>query len=126
MTSGKFEEELDRMSAIAGRLRPGSLLLANESFASTNEREGSEIAATVLRAFLDGGVRVALVTHFFDLADRLRRIEPERTLFLRAERSPDGLRTFRIVPGDPLPTGFGLDLYRQVFGTAGAAASLTA
>ncbi len=126
MTSGKFEEELDRMSAIAGHLRPGSLLLANESFASTNEREGSEIAETVLRAFLDGGVRVALVTHFFDLADRLRRIEPERALFLRAERTPDGHRTFRVVPGDPLPTGFGFDLYREVFGRPEAGASLTA
>ncbi len=126
MTSGKFEEELDRMRAIAGHLRPGSLLLANESFASTNEREGSEIAETVLRAFLDGGVRVVLVTHFFDLADRLRRIEPERALFLRAERSPEGHRTFRIVPGEPLPTGFGFDLYRQVFGPAESGASLTA
>jgi DNA mismatch repair ATPase MutS len=43
MTSGKFDEELSRMSEIADEIRPRSLLLCNESFASTNEREGAEI-----------------------------------------------------------------------------------
>ena len=45
MKSGKFDEELRRMSDIAARITPGCLLLCNESFASTNEREGSEIRA---------------------------------------------------------------------------------
>jgi DNA mismatch repair ATPase MutS len=40
MKSGKLDEELGRMSAIVDRVAPGSILLLNESFASTNEREG--------------------------------------------------------------------------------------
>ena len=40
MTSGKFDEELSRMNALADMLGPHSLILFNESFASTNEREG--------------------------------------------------------------------------------------
>jgi DNA mismatch repair ATPase MutS len=44
MTSGKLDEELARMSDIAEQITPHSQLLCNESFASTNEREGSEIA----------------------------------------------------------------------------------
>jgi len=36
--------------------------------------------------------------------------------FLRAERGADGRRTFKLAPGEPLTTSFGLDLYRDVFG----------
>jgi hypothetical protein len=41
-------------------------------------------------------------------------------VFLRAERDPDGHRPYRIVEGEPLPTSYGEDLYRQVFGTTPA------
>jgi hypothetical protein len=44
MQRGKLDEELGRMSEIADQITPHSILLCNESFASTNEREGSEIA----------------------------------------------------------------------------------
>ena len=40
------------------------------------------------------------------------------TLFLRAERRPGGHRTFRLLPGEPLPTSYGEDVYQQVFGAA--------
>ncbi len=40
MKSGKLDEELSRMSDIADNLKPDSLVLFNESFAATNEREG--------------------------------------------------------------------------------------
>lgn len=113
---GKLEEELDRMRTIVERIRPGDLLLANESFAATNEREGSELARQVFRAHLDAGVRVVAVTHLYDLAETLHRTEAERAVFLRAEREEDGERTFRIVPGAPLPTSYGQDLYRRIFG----------
>lgn len=115
MTSGRLDEELRRMSRIVDRIRPGALLLANESFASTNEREGSDIGEDVLTALDDSGVKVVLVTHLFDLADRLRRDRAEGVLFLRAERLPDGTRTFKIRPGEALSTSFGRDLYARIF-----------
>ena len=46
MESGKLDEELARMSEIADQITPHCLVLCNESFASTNEREGSEIPGT--------------------------------------------------------------------------------
>jgi len=113
---GKLEEELNRMRTIVERIRPGDLLLANESFAATNEREGSELARQVFRAHLDVGVRVVAVTHLYDLAESLYRTEAERGVFLRAGREEDGERTFRIEPGAPLPTSYGQDLYLRVFG----------
>jgi hypothetical protein len=48
MESGKLDEELRRMNGIVGWLAPGCLLLCNQSFLSTNEREGSEIALTAV------------------------------------------------------------------------------
>jgi DNA mismatch repair ATPase MutS len=86
----------------------------NESFAATNESEGAEIGATVVRALIDAGVAVLLVTHSFELAERLRAEAETRGLFLQAERREDGQRTFRIQPGDPQPTSFGVDLYDRI------------
>ena len=116
MEKGKLDEELDRMSVTASRITPGSLLLCNESFASTNEREGSEIAGQIIRAFTEAGIRVVYVTHLYDLAQSCYGRNAGQALFLRAQRRPDGQRTFRLPPGEPLPTSYGEDLYRQVFG----------
>ncbi len=118
MESGKLDEELRRMADIAEQIRPNCLLLCNESFASTNEREGSEIARQVVRALVETGIKVVYVTHLFDLAHGFYLAELDAALFLRAERQPDGRRTFRLVEGEPLPTSFGEDAYRRIFGTA--------
>jgi DNA mismatch repair ATPase MutS len=116
MKSGKFDEELQRMSNIASEIAPDCLLLCNESFASTNEQEGSEIGREVVRALADAGVKVVFVTHLFELARSLYTEELGTVLFLRAERLADGRRTFRLVEGEPLPTSYGEDSYWRVFG----------
>ncbi len=116
MTSGKLDEELARMSEIADLATTGALVLCNESFASSNEAEGSEIGRQVVHALTESGVRVVFVTHLFDLAHSLEQEQVEAALFLRAERLPDGTRTFRIVPGEPEPTSHGGDSYQRVFG----------
>jgi hypothetical protein len=115
MESGKLDEELRRMSDIAERVRPSGMLLCNESFSSTNEREGSEIAHEVVRAMTGAGVKVLYVTHLFELADRLWRQGGAATAFLRAPRQGPGQR-FKLVEGPPEPTAYGEDLYRRVFG----------
>ncbi len=115
MESGKLDEELRRMSDVVSWLAPGSLLLCNESFASTNEREGSEIARQIVGALLERGIKVVFVTHLFDLAHRFYTEQAPGALFLRAERRGDGSRTFRMSAGEPLPTSHGQDVYRHVF-----------
>jgi DNA mismatch repair ATPase MutS len=119
MVSGRLDEELKRMSTIADWIGPHCLMLFNESFAATNEREGSEIGRQVVRALLEAGIRVFFVTHQFDLADGFRREQPESTLFLRAPRQPDGRRTFKLVVADPLPTSYGEDIYYRIGGWLG-------
>jgi hypothetical protein len=128
MVSGRLDEELKRMSTIADHIDRGCVILFNESFAATNEREGSEIARQVVRALLESGIRVFFVTHQFDFADGFRRERPDSTLFLRAPRQPDGGRTYQLAVADPLPTSYGEDIYRRIGGwlgeqTADAAAS---
>ncbi|HTX00430.1 MAG TPA: hypothetical protein VMD59_16750, partial [Acidimicrobiales bacterium] len=116
MTMGKLDEELARMSAIVQVVSARSLVLFNESFAATNEREGSEIGRQVITALLEGGMRVGLVTHLYTLAKTLRDARRASALFLRAERGADGRRSFKLVEGEPLPTSFGADLYRRMGG----------
>ena len=118
MESGKLDEELSRMSAIASQITRHSMLLCNESFASTNEREGSEIARQVIRAMLRKQIKVFFVTHMYDLAHSFHAQQLDNALFLRAERQPDGQRTFRLTEGEPLATSYGEDSYRRIFGTA--------
>ena len=119
LVSGRLDDELARMSAIADQISPGCLMLFNESFAATNEREGSEIGRQVTTALLEAGVRVFFVTHHFDLADGFRRNAAGRTLFLRAPRQPDGRRDFKLIVADPLPTSYGADIYYRIGGWLG-------
>lgn len=116
LKSGKLDEELARLNDIAEAIRPGSLFLSNESFASTNEREGSEIARQTVDALRERRIKVVAVTHLFDFAHRLAAEHRADALFLRAERRDDGSRSFKLVVGEALSTSFGQDLYTQVFG----------
>lgn len=116
MKSGKLDEELERMSHIIETITPGSLLLMNESFAATNEQEGSEIAMQVVTALLDKGIRIIFVSHFYKFARACFGRRSEHYLFLRADRQDDGSRSYRLTVGEPLTTGFGEDIYYKIFG----------
>jgi len=116
MESGKLDEELARMSQIADQITRHSILLCNESFASTNEREGSEIARQIVRAMVARRIKVFFVTHMYDLARSFYDQQHDSALFLRAQRQPDGQRTFRLAEGEPLPTSYGQDSYQKIFG----------
>jgi len=115
MESGKLDEEMRRMSAIADKIKPGSIILFNESFSSTNEKEGSEICRQITSALTESGVTVFFVTHFYDFSHSLFTAKEPLTLFLRAERMSNGERTYRISEGEPQQTSFGLDIFRKIF-----------
>lgn len=116
MKHGKLDEELSRIGRLAEVMRPGSLLLSNESFASTNEAEGSQIGLEAIRGFVAAGVRVAAVTHLYDLAETICTSGEPAAVFLRAERGENGERSYRIPAGPPLPTAYARDFYRREFG----------
>jgi DNA mismatch repair ATPase MutS len=115
MESGKFDEELSRMSDIVDNITPHSIVLFNESFAATNEREGSEIARQITRALLDMHIKVFYVTHLYELANGFYDRRMKNAIFLRAERKAGGERTFKLIEGKPLQTSFGKDVYHKIF-----------
>lgn len=118
MNSGRLDEELGRMNQIVEHIGDGSLLLLNESFATTTEKEGSVIAYDIVRALNEAGVKILMVTHLLSFANRMYeeiKGNPDSGVeFLSAERKPDGTRTFRMVRHVPEMTSFGLDLYEEI------------
>ena len=113
LKSGKLDKELEWMDRIADQVRSGDLVLFNESFASTNEREGSEIGREITEALVEGGVEVVSVSHLHQFAASFRGREGVQ--FLRAERLESGQRTFRLLPGEPEETAYGEDIYQRIF-----------
>ncbi len=117
MDHGRLEEELARMDSIVRRLTCRSMLLLNESFATTTEREGAQIATDIILALHEQKVVVLYVTHLYEFAQGMQDRKPDKTEFLRAERAEDGFRSFRIEPGEPLSTSYGEDLYAKIMTT---------
>jgi DNA mismatch repair ATPase MutS len=117
MESGKLDEELSRMSNIVDNITSNSMALFNESFAATNEREGSEIARQIICALLEKRIKIFFVTHLYEFAHSFYDKKMENAMFLRAERQADGKRTFKLSEREPLPTSYGEDLYKRIFGT---------
>jgi len=115
MKSGKLDEELSRMSDIVDNITSNSMLLLNESFAATNEREGSEIAQQIICALLEKRIEVFFVTHLYEFAHGFYSKKMDNALFLRADRQTDGKRTFKLLEGEPLETSYGEDLYHRIF-----------
>ena len=116
MKSGKFDEELSRMSDIVDHITPNSVLLCGESFSATNEREGSEIARQIVSALLETGIKIFFVTHMYDFAHGFFIGSPRKVVLLRAERLVDGRRTFKLSEAEPLQTSYGPDLYERICG----------
>jgi len=119
MESGKLDDELSRMSQIADHLTANSLLLLNEAFAATNVREGSEIARQIVAALSERQIKVYFVSHLYQFVQQLYEERTDDIIFLLAERKTDGSRTYKLIEGEPLDTGYGLDLYNRIFDDRG-------
>ncbi len=117
MSRGKLDEELSRLNDIVAHVKAHSVVLFNESFAATNEREGSEIARQIVQAFIERHIKVFFVTHLYEFAHGMYEEERPDAFFLCAERRTDGERTFRMVEGVPTQTSYGKDLYYRIFKT---------
>lgn len=117
MNSGRLDEELGRIDGIIRHLGEGSMVLLNESFATTTEEEGSEIADDVIRAMVEAGVKVLTVTHLLAFARKMYERHLPETAFLTAQRKEDGTRTYKMIAGAPELTSFGLDLYEELIGS---------
>lgn len=115
MKRGKFDDELHSMKDITDHMRKNRLILFNESFSSTDAREGSEIAVDIARALVENNIKVFFVSHLYEFASSIKENSNYSSVFLVTERSLNGDRTYKIVAGEPSKTGFGMDVYKKIF-----------
>ncbi len=116
MNSGRLDEELGRMNQIIEHLGEDSMILLNESFATTTEKEGSVIAYDIIKALTEAGVKILTVTHLISFAQRMydEAEEGQGIEFFSAQRLENGKRTFKMIQHEPELTSFGLDLYEEI------------
>ena len=112
LNNGRLSEELQRMSNMISKTVPNSLFLLNESFASTTEKEVYKIAEGIINAFYEKNITTMMVTHLYQLAKKKYDEAWDGSHFLVAERTENGTRTFKMLPGEPTYTSFGTDLFK--------------
>ncbi|MBN1411368.1 MAG: hypothetical protein JW969_11035 [Spirochaetales bacterium] len=111
--TGRFADEAKRLHENLKQATSRTLLLMNESFASTNYDESLEIAGNVLKILRLMGLRVIFSTHFHTLAGQTGEINKTSggksklislvSMIVKPEKHGEPmLRTFKIMPGPPM------------------------
>lgn len=121
MESGRLGEEAGRLRAIFSRASARSLVLMNESLASTSAAESHYLARDVLCSLRMLGARAVFVTHLHGLAADCERINSEvpgdsrvQSLITDVEDDADAVRrTFRVVPAPPRGQSYAREVARQ-------------
>ena len=120
MESGRLGEEADRLSRIFAQATRYSLILLNESLASTSPGESLYLARDIVRTLRVLGARAIYATHLHDLAagcDDLNAETPGDSLIaslvsLIQEGGGTGeiTQTYRIIPGPPRGLSYAREL----------------
>lgn len=115
LQSGKFDEELKRLSKLIDYVKPNALFLFNESFSSTNDNEASKIAKYIVENLIEKKIRIFFVTHLYEFAHLMDKENLDTVMFLKAQRTPDGQRTFKIIESKPMRKSYAEDLFSKIF-----------
>ena len=121
MESGRLGEEAGRLRDIFRRATRHSLLLLNESLASTSASESYFLARDVVCCLRMLGARALFVTHLHELAADCDAINREvagdsrvQSLISQVEDGEDGLRrTYEVVPAPPRGQSYAREIARQ-------------
>jgi len=121
MESGRLGEEAGRLREIFRRATRQSLLLLNESLASTSATESYFLARDVVCCLRMLGARALFVTHLHELAADCESINSDvagdsrvQSLISEMETGADGLRrTYRVVPAAPRGQSYAREIARQ-------------
>ena len=114
MDLGRLGEESKRLSEIFESATKQSLLLLNESFATTNVSEGMYIAKDVIKAMRYLGVRCIFNTHMHDLARNLDEVnkitQGESKVESMVTGVENGSRSFKIAIAPPQGISYAKDI----------------
>ena len=124
LEAGRFGEEARRLHLIFQRATSHSLVLLNESLASTSEGESLYLAQDIVRALSLLGVRAIFATHLHTLAEMCEQINDatqgksrlismvSRTVEFEGEQT--GVRrTYKIEAGPPMGISYARDIASQ-------------
>ena len=92
---GRLAEEVERMESIVCSLSGQSIILINESFASTRRKDGIKISMYYLRKFNEIGCSVGFVSHYYEIPELLN-VTGKCIESLRTGISDDGKRTYQV------------------------------
>lgn len=106
--NGKLLEESKRLNKDFHILKGGGLALFNESFSTTTEEEGADIAIDVLRALNFSGSHAIFVTHLMKLVNNRNLVE--NAVSLTTENS----NSYKIVEGEPLPNIYAYEMLKFI------------
>ncbi len=121
MESGRLGEEAQRLRDIFSRATRHSLILLNETLASTSAAEGYFLARDVLGCLRMLGARAVFVTHLHELAQDCEEINREvpgesrvQSVISTVEAGEQGIvRTYRVVPAPPRGQSYAREIARQ-------------
>jgi DNA mismatch repair ATPase MutS len=120
--TGRFGDEAQRLSQIFAHGTRHSLVLLNESLASTNPGESLYIAQDIMRILRRLGTRAIFATHLHELAADVATLNASTTgesrivslVASRTEAGEDGHRcAYKIVPGPPLGRSYAREIAAQ-------------
>lgn len=112
LDTGRLSDEARRLSELVDGLTPHSLILLNESFASTSPQEAVTLASELLRVLSQIGVRGVFATHLHELAMRAAEFG-SGVAPLTAEAIVNGEsaeRTYRVREGTPSGNSYARDI----------------
>ncbi|MDP4143540.1 MAG: hypothetical protein Q8936_03535 [Bacillota bacterium] len=111
---GRLGEESKRLAEIFAEASSYSLILLNESLASTSLTEGFYIALDVVKSLRYLGARVLFNTHMHDLAKEVdtinNEVEGTSKVVSLVTGMEDGKRSYKIYPGEPLGKSYASDI----------------
>lgn len=117
--TGRFGDEAQRLSHLFARATRHSLLLFNESLASTTSSESLYIAQDIVRILRRMGTRAIFTTHLHELAADVDQLNASTAgdssivslVASRVETAGDAThRTYRVAPGRPLGRSYAREI----------------
>ena len=117
--TGRFGDEAQRLSQIFKRATRHSLILLNESLASTSPGESVYLAQDISRILRRMGTRAIFATHLHELAAAVPQLNAETDgdsglVSLVASRLQDGedgdQRSYKILPGPPMGRSYAREI----------------
>jgi len=121
MESGRLGEEAQRLRAIFKHATQHSLILLNESLASTSASESFYLARDIISVLRMLGTRAVFVTHLHELAENSDAINAEvagdsivQSVVSIVDQSENGVqRTYKVIPAPPRGRSYAREIAQQ-------------